>query len=150
MTTFEMSDRARTVLFRALTDASHRGAAVAEPEHILREIVREGEGVACRALRKLGAAPAAFGIPDPPLDASKCPPSPGPDDFDRLPTGLLATAEDEAARLGHRYIGTEHLLLALSGPRYPGVAGALGAHGVTLSAARQTIGEMLGRQLPEP
>ena len=149
MTAFQISDRAKAILSQVATEAARRDASLVEPEDVLRGILREGNGVACHALNQLGIQPATIALPDPPrrtepegplLDAS-----PG---LGVLPPDLLATAETEAIALGHRYIGTEHLLLALAGPRYPKAAAVLAAHGVTLHAARLKTAELLGRQLP--
>lgn len=51
--------------------------------------------------------------------------------------GLLAIAQDEARALGHGYIGTEHLLIALLGqPETPGVREAV-AQGANPAEARR-------------
>lgn len=50
----------------------------------------------------------------------------------------------EAERLGHNYIGCEHLLLGLLPNEDGDVAKVLGAHGVTPDEARRRIAEICG------
>ncbi len=146
---YPITDRAKAILAQVAAEAARRHEAVVEPETILRGILREGKGVACRALGRLGVHPATISVPDPPSPTLLAHPAVSLGEVDGLPPDLAATAEAEATALGHRYIGTEHLLLALAGPGCPRVAAALAAHGVSLPAARATVAQLLGRQLPE-
>ncbi len=57
----------------------------------------------------------------------------------------IARAQEEAQRLNHPYIGTEHLLLALCDPEAGIAADALAACGVDLSEARIAVERMIGR-----
>ena len=144
----QISDRAGTILARVVAEAARRDESLVEPEAVLHGILREGEGVACLALRRLGVEPTAIAVPSAPSLAKPAIRSSAiPVGNDRLPPGLLITAGEEATALGHRYIGTKHLLLALAGPRYPRIAAVLADQGITLPAARRVIGELLGRQL---
>jgi ATP-dependent Clp protease ATP-binding subunit ClpC len=57
---------------------------------------------------------------------------------------VVVQAQEEARALGHSYIGTEHILLALT--RQGGVAGkALEALGIGTEAVRQGVEEAVGR-----
>ena len=108
------TQRARRVLSSAYDQASDLRHDKIYPEHVLIGLVEEGAGVAGRVLRDLG------------LDADRVrkmverlrPPgdktieSAGRIELDSSTEQLLRLAVDEAARLGHHYIGTEHLLLA--------------------------------------
>jgi ATP-dependent Clp protease ATP-binding subunit ClpC len=58
---------------------------------------------------------------------------------------VVVLAQEEARLLGHRHIGTEHLLLALLKPDIPATEGILGAAGVTLPAARAKVEDLVGR-----
>jgi ATP-dependent Clp protease ATP-binding subunit ClpC len=61
---------------------------------------------------------------------------------------LVILAQEEARMFNHDYIGTEHILLALS--REEGVAArALETLNISLEAARQQVEEIIGRG-PEP
>jgi hypothetical protein len=52
---------------------------------------------------------------------------------------VLDLAWEEAALLGHRYLGPEHLVLGVLGDRSSGAARVLRAHGVDLAAARAAL-----------
>lgn len=57
---------------------------------------------------------------------------------------VVALAQDEARRLGHSYIGTEHILLGLIGEAEGVAAEALRARGIGLEAVRDRIEEIVG------
>ena len=62
--------------------------------------------------------------------------------FDRFTSGartVVELAQAEAQAMGHRHIGTEHLLLGLLGEEHGIAAGALRAAGVTATAVRDDI-----------
>lgn len=54
---------------------------------------------------------------------------------------MVTLAEDEARRLGHRHVGTEHLLLGILAEGESAAARTLVACGATLDAARQKVTE---------
>jgi hypothetical protein len=60
---------------------------------------------------------------------------------------VLDLARDEADRLGHRYLGPEHLVLGMLRLGDRGASRVLRAHGVELAAARAELGRMAGRGL---
>jgi ATP-dependent Clp protease ATP-binding subunit ClpC len=57
---------------------------------------------------------------------------------------VVVRAKEEAALLGHGYIGTEHLMLALIHEESGAPAQVLAVRGVTLTAARNAVAEMSG------
>lgn len=57
---------------------------------------------------------------------------------------VIAEARQEAARLGHNFIGTEHLLLALLVDGRGVAARALASFGVTLEQTRSRVVELIG------
>jgi ATP-dependent Clp protease ATP-binding subunit ClpC len=59
-------------------------------------------------------------------------------------------AQDEAQRLGHRFIGTEHLLLGLLREAQGIAAAVLTQMGVSLEQVRQAVQETLGQEEPRP
>jgi hypothetical protein len=70
------------------------------------------------------------------------------DRFDTFSDGLrhvLVSAQEEAQRLNHNYIGTEHLLLGLAREREGVAARALQKMGVDLSGARTALEFIIGR-----
>jgi len=58
---------------------------------------------------------------------------------------VMDLAQDEARRLQHNYIGTEHLLLGLLGEGEGVAAQALESLGIGLAAARQQVEQIAGR-----
>ena len=64
---------------------------------------------------------------------------------------VLKLAREEAARLGHRYLGPEHLLLGMLRADGGGADRILGAHGVDLEVARAALGHLAERGVvPRP
>jgi ATP-dependent Clp protease ATP-binding subunit ClpA len=55
---------------------------------------------------------------------------------------VLDLARDEAERVGHRYLGPEHLLLGMLAEGLSGAAGALRVAGVDLMAARAALARL--------
>jgi hypothetical protein len=67
-----------------------------------------------------------------------------PPNFNQQAREVVARAQSEARGFGHRYLGTEHLLLALTAD--PGIAGAaLARFGASESAVRRSIEQTIGR-----
>jgi hypothetical protein len=58
---------------------------------------------------------------------------------------VLGLARGEADRVGHRYVGPEHLLLGVLRDGSSGAARVLQAHGVDLEAARAAMGRLVDR-----
>src|SRR5919107_190850 len=62
---------------------------------------------------------------------------------------VLAMAREEAARLHHEYVGTEHLLLGLLREEKGIAAQVLTDTGVNLEAARAETLRLLGNEMPQ-
>lgn len=67
------------------------------------------------------------------------------DKFTERARNVLALAQQEAIRLGHTYIGTEHLLLGLLAEGEGIAAKALQSLDIQLEAVRESIEELIGR-----
>jgi ribosomal protein S18 acetylase RimI-like enzyme len=73
--------------------------------------------------------------------------------FERFTEGarrVIVLAQEEAGRLDHNYIGTEHLLLGLLAEREGVGARALGTLGISLPSVRAEIEEIIGRGQAPP
>jgi ATP-dependent Clp protease ATP-binding subunit ClpA len=58
---------------------------------------------------------------------------------------VVVVAQEESRKLGHDYIGTEHILLGILGAGESVAVEALGSLGISLDAARQQVEEIVGR-----
>jgi hypothetical protein len=135
----KFTDRARNVLTLAQDEAQRFNHAYIGTEHLLLGLVREGEGVAARVLKQMGvelvqvrtAVEFIIGRGDRPVVG----------DVGLTPDGkrVIELAIDEARRLGHNYIGTEHLLLGLVREGEGIAAGVLESVGVSLDQARTEV-----------
>lgn len=108
------TDRARKVMQFAHQEALRFNHEYVGTEHILLGLIKEGTGVAANILKKLGIDLRAMRLEVEKLVSS------GPDlvTMGRLPQTPRAKkaveyAIQEARRLKHNYVGTEHLLLGL-------------------------------------
>ncbi|MFF5052266.1 Clp protease N-terminal domain-containing protein [Micromonospora sp. NPDC000663] len=105
--------RARNVVVASQEEARASGHAEIGPEHLVLGLLAEPEGLAARVMAGRGATPEgvrqAVGAALPP------PADQVPDliPYDARGKKALELTFREALRLGHNYIGTEHILLAL-------------------------------------
>ncbi|MGB9803461.1 ATP-dependent Clp protease ATP-binding subunit [Desulfofundulus sp.] len=138
------TQRAQKVLFLAQEEARRLNYPYVGTEHLLLGLIREGEGVAAKALASLG------------IDADKVRATveqmvekvsgPMPQEIPLTPRAkrVLELAVDEARRMGHNYVGTEHLLLGLIREGEGVAARALTSLGADLNRVRSVIVQMLG------
>ena len=110
------TDRARRVLVLAQEEARLLNHNFIGTEHILLGLIHEGEGVAAKALESLGVSLEAVREkvaettgPAGPAGSSTT----GSPPFSPRAKRVLELSLREALQLGHNYIGTEHMLLAL-------------------------------------
>lgn len=145
--TFEkFTNRARIVMTLAQDEAQRLGHNYMGTEHLLLGLIREGEGVAAVALKRLGVS----------LDDARAAVLHIIGHSDRIVAGeigltprtkkVIELAVDEARRMGHHYIGTEHLLLGLLREGEGIAAGVLASLGVNLDRARGVIIETLNNR----
>ena len=124
-----LSPRTKKVIELSIDEARRMGQMHLGPEHILLGVIREGEGIASGLIESLGVSLSAvrtrllelLASPGNPPPASYSAPQPrrehasGPfNRFTDRAKRVLALAQDEAIRMGHTYIGPEHLLLGLA------------------------------------
>ncbi len=113
----KFTERARRVIAAAITDARERNQREVGTGHVLLALIHEREGIAAQALRKSGldlvAAQHEVEQVLPPREPDGERPTQGPIDLDTHTLRMIALAADEAAQMGHPYVGTEHLLLGL-------------------------------------
>jgi len=132
------TERARRVLALAQEEAQRFNHNYIGTEHILIGLVREGEGIGARVLAEMGVDLARvrdtvefiIGRGDR-INLGESSPTLTP-----RAKKVLEFAVDEARRLGHHYVGTEHLLLGLVREREGIAAGVLERLGVNLDKVR--------------
>jgi uncharacterized protein (TIGR03435 family) len=138
--------RADQVLFYARAEVSELGSRAIEPEHILLGLLDEGKGLGSRILARTGVALDDFrsDIVGRLTVGEQIPES------DEIPFSAsceraLQYAAEEAARLLHSHIGTEHLLVGLLREERSVAAEVLAARGLRIEAVREAIVELLSR-----
>ncbi|MET8230387.1 Clp protease N-terminal domain-containing protein [Micromonospora sp. NPDC005298] len=105
--------RARNVVVASQEEARASGHAEIGPEHLVLGLLAEPDGLAARVMAGRGATPEAVRQA---VGAALPPPADQVPDlipYDARGKKALELTFREALRLGHNYIGTEHLLLAL-------------------------------------
>lgn len=107
------TDRARRVVVLAQEEARMLNHNYIGTEHILLGLIHEGEGVAAKSLESLGISlEGVRSQVEEIIGQGQQAPS-GHIPFTPRAKKVLELSLREALQLGHNYIGTEHLLLAL-------------------------------------
>ncbi len=133
------TERARLVLVLAQEEARLLDHAFVGTEHILLGLLHEGEGVAAKALQSLGISlTAARAKVEETIGMAGSPPN-VPPPFTPRAKKVLELSLREAQQLGHRHIGTEHLLLGLVREGEGVAAQVLVSLGVDLGRVRQQV-----------
>ena len=145
----KFTERARRVLTLAQEEAQRFNHNYIGTEHLLLGLVREGDGVAAKVLSNLGVE----------LNKVRSAVEFIIGRGDRATTGeigltprakkVIELAVDEARRLGHSYIGTEHLLLGLVREGEGIAAGVLESLGVNLERVRAETTRILAQTQPQ-
>ena len=145
----KFSEKARRVLSLAQEEAQRFNHTYIGTEHVLLGLVRETDGVAAKVLTNLGV---------------ELPKVRSAVEFiigrgERAATGeigltprakkVIELAVDEARRLNHNYIGTEHLLIGLMREGEGVPAGVLESLGVTLDKIRAETSRILSQNVQQ-
>jgi len=131
------TDRARRVVVLAQEEARLLNHNYIGTEHILLGLLREGEGVACMALAKLGISLEAVRTQVAEIIGHGGSSPSGHIPFTPRAKKVLELSLREALQLGHDYIGTEHILLGLLREGEGVAAQVLVKLGANLSSVRQ-------------
>src|SRR4028119_21513 len=138
------TERARRVILLGQEEATKMGSAHVGTEHLLLGLVRENEGVAAQVLQKMGVnLQKVRGEIESEAQAGEAEGSTEPKLTPKAKR-VLELAADEARRMKHNYIGTEHLLLALLREKDGLAATVLRKLGLNLDKARKQVEEYLG------
>ena len=145
----KFSEKARRVLSLAQEEAQRFNHTYIGTEHILLGLVRETDGVAAKVLNNLGVE----------LNKVRSAVEFIIGRGERTPSGeigltprakkVIELAVDEARRLNHNYIGTEHLLIGLMREGEGVPAGVLESLGVTLDKIRAETSRILSQNVQQ-
>ena len=140
------TDRARRVVVLAQEEARLLNNDRIGTEHLLLGLIREGEGVAAKALNALGISMAAARQEvEAVIGRGQQPPS-GHIPFSPRAKKVLELSLREGMQLGHNYIGTEHILLGLVREGDGVAAQVLVKLGANLTRVRQQVIRLLHGQ----
>jgi ATP-dependent Clp protease ATP-binding subunit ClpC len=141
------TERARRVLFFARYEATQLGSSLIETEHLLLGLIREGKGLTSRifarshlsleSIRKEIEGRTVF--KEKVSTSVEIP-------FSPETKRVLQFAAEEADRLLHTYIGTEHLLLGLLREERSVAASILYEKGMRLASVREDIVQLLNEK----
>jgi ATP-dependent Clp protease ATP-binding subunit ClpC len=145
----KFTERARRVLTLAQEEAQRFNHNYIGTEHLLLGLVREGDGVAAKVLNNLGvelskvrsAVEFIIGRGEKSISG----------DIGLTPRAkkVIELAVEEARRLNHSYIGTEHLLLGLVREGEGIAFGVLESLGVSLERVRTETARILSQSTPQ-
>lgn len=145
-----LTERGRRAVQFAQNEATERGENLVKTEHLLLGILREDDNTARRLLASLGVAPDELARQTEALLV----PGPGRDESPLRLDGRAATALEnavrEANRVGHRFVGPEHLLLGIIAAQVGTTGIVFQYHGPELDAARRALDGILGGEHPRP
>jgi ATP-dependent Clp protease ATP-binding subunit ClpA len=147
------TDRARRVVVLAQEEARLLHHQYVGTEHILLGLLYEAEGVAARALESLGINRQAVRQQvEQTIGQGRQPPS-GHIPFAPGAKKMLELSLREALALGHNYVGTEHLLLAMLREGQDVVGQVLTRRGISHAQVRERVLGLLagecGREDPQ-
>ena len=145
----KFTERAKKVLVFAQDEATRFNHNYIGTEHLLLGLVREGEGIAAQVLTNLGvelnkvrnAVEFIIGRGERMVVG----------DISLTPRAkrVIELSIEEARRLGHNYIGTEHLLLGLVREGEGIAAGVLESLGVNLEKVRAQVVQLVSQNSTE-
>ena len=139
----KFSERARRALTRAQEEAQHFGHNYIDTEHILLGLIAEEDSVASQVLANLGVAVSKVRSAVEFIVGRGGRPNTSEVGLTPRAKKVIELAVDEARRLNHSYIGTEHLLLGLLREREGSAAGVLESLGVTLDRVMTEVNKLL-------
>lgn len=141
------TERAHRVILLAQEEARQSGHDFIGTEHLLLGLIREGGGIAAKALESLGISLETVrsevrkiigqGQPSTSAEVSFTP---------RAKKVVLELAAEEARLLGHNYVGTEHILLGLIREEEGVAARVLSSLGADLEKVRAQVAQLLPAQ----
>jgi ATP-dependent Clp protease ATP-binding subunit ClpC len=146
----KFSERARKVLSYAQEEAQRFNHNYIGTEHVLLGLVRETEGVAARVLTNLGADLNKITSAVEFIIGRGETPAQGEIGLTPRAKKVVELAVDEARRMSHTYIGTEHLLIGLLREGEGVAAGVLDSLQINLDKLRTETHRILSQTPASP
>ncbi|MGJ9462051.1 ATP-dependent Clp protease ATP-binding subunit [Actinotignum sp. GS-2025a] len=137
------TDRARRVIVLAQEEARNLKHNYLGTEHILLGLIREGEGVAAKALEALGVTLESVRTQVIDIIGEGQEPPSGHIPFTPRAKKVIEFAMREGLQMGHSYIGTEHLLLGLTREADGVAAQVLIKLGADMSTVRNQVSQLI-------
>jgi len=109
----KFTEKAGKALNLALESAKELGHGYIGSEHILLGLLREGDGIAAKVLEGKGVTVGKVVALVMELIGSGVPSQISPQDMTPRTKKIIETSFLEARKLGHNYVGTEHILISL-------------------------------------
>lgn len=149
------TERAQRVMLLAQEEAKRFGHNYIGTEHLLLGLVKEGEGIAARALSSLGIDAAAVREAVEMMIGKSTAMAFGEIGYTPRAKKVVELSYEEARNFGHNYVGTEHILLGLIREGEGVAARVLHDLGADLQKVRVRVMELLGGfaaagQVPAP
>ena len=146
----KFTERARRVLSLAQEEAQRFNHNYIGTEHILLGLVRETDGVAARVLSNLGVELHKVRSAVEFIIGRGERSTPGEIGLTPRAKKVIELAVDEARRLNHHYIGTEHILIGLMREGEGVAAGVLESLGINLDKIRGETSRLLSQSSQSP
>ncbi|MGJ9478623.1 ATP-dependent Clp protease ATP-binding subunit [Actinotignum sp. GS-2025b] len=137
------TDRSRRVIVLAQEEARNLKHNYLGTEHILLGLIREGEGVAAKALEALGVTLESVRTQVIDIIGEGQEPPSGHIPFTPRAKKVIEFAMREGLQMGHSYIGTEHLLLGLTREADGVAAQVLVKLGADMPTVRNQVSQLI-------
>jgi ATP-dependent Clp protease ATP-binding subunit ClpC len=142
------TEKARRVIFFARYEASQYGSPYIETEHLLLGLMREDKALANRFLRSHGSIESIRKEIEQRITIRERISTSVEVPLSQESKRILNFATEEAERLGHRHVGTEHLLLGILREEKCFGAEILQERGLRLSTLREELARSAGEKTP--
>ncbi len=142
------TEKARRVIFFARYEASQYGSPYIETEHLLLGLMREDKALANRFLRSHGSIESIRKEIEQRITIRERISTSVEVPLSQESKRILNFATEEAERLGHKHVGTEHLLLGILREEKCFGAEILQERGLRLSTLREELARSAGEKAP--
>jgi ATP-dependent Clp protease ATP-binding subunit ClpC len=142
------TEKARRVIFFARYEASQYGSPFIETEHLLLGLMREDKALANRFLKSHGSIESIRKEIESRITIRERISTSVDVPLSQECKRILGFASEEAERLSHKHVGTEHLLLGILREEKSFGAEILQARGLRLSAVREELARSSTEKVP--